>query len=732
MKKLLIKLENCHGIRSLETTISYKKGRSAAIYAPNGTMKTSLARTFQDLAKGETTVDRMFPDRVTRREINDQDGNAVEASDVVVILSYDEELGPTEETSTLLVNADLRREYESLHEELVKARDEFAAALASQAGTRRDVVREVGATFTADSKGFFQALVRIYDEVVAQTGVPYADVAYDVVFNDKILPLLDKPEFKSALAEYINRLNDLLDESKFFDRATFSYYNAATVTKSLADNGFFAAHHAILLRGGDGEDVEVTDKAQLEKLIGDEKKQITEDGTLRKKMDAIEKALNKNVDARAFQRYIAEHPELLPEFANVALFRERVWKSYIKQHEELYTRAVECFRAAEGRKREIEAQAAREQTQWEHVIDLFNERFFVPFHLSASNRDQVVLGQDPILKLGFEFDDGVERRVVEREDLLQVLSNGEKKALYILNVLFEVEARRGSARDTVFVIDDIADSFDYKNKYAIIQYLKEMAAQSNFRLVILTHNFDFFRTIESRGVVGYGNCLMAQRNDDGVTIASASGIKNPFIKDFKGEFYVHPMKRIACIPFIRNILEYTKGEVDEEYLKLTSLLHWKADTATISQDDLDETFKAVFGGEGAWSSPGEAVFDLVLAQANAALTADEGINFENKIVLAIAIRLVAERYMVGAIADSTVLDGIDANQTQALYARYRTDGLGDDDARRILDSVVLMTPENIHVNSFMYEPIIDMSADHLRKLFREVSTLADVGEADKL
>ena len=34
-----------------------------------------------------------------------------------------------------------------------------------------------------------------------------------------------------------------------------------------------------------------------------------------------------------------------------------------------------------------------------------------------------------------------------------------------------------------------------------------------------------------------------------------------------------------------------------------------------------------------------------------------------------------------------------------------------------------MTPENIHVNSFMYEPIIDMSDDHLRKLFVDVKGL---------
>ena len=34
-----------------------------------------------------------------------------------------------------------------------------------------------------------------------------------------------------------------------------------------------------------------------------------------------------------------------------------------------------------------------------------------------------------------------------------------------------------------------------------------------------------------------------------------------------------------------------------------------------------------------------------------------------------------------------------------------------------------MTPENIHVNSFMYEPIVDMSDEHLKVLYAEVTKL---------
>ena len=33
-----------------------------------------------------------------------------------------------------------------------------------------------------------------------------------------------------------------------------------------------------------------------------------------------------------------------------------------------------------------------------------------------------------------------------------------------------------------------------------------------------------------------------------------------------------------------------------------------------------------------------------------------------------------------------------------------------------------MTPESIHLNAFMYEPIIDMSDSHLRRLLTKVKS----------
>ena len=46
-----------------------------------------------------------------------------------------------------------------------------------------------------------------------------------------------------------------------------------------------------------------------------------------------------------------------------------------------------------------------------------------------------------------------------------------------------------------FQLEEIA-----KNKYAIIEYLKDISEDPKFKMIILTHNFDFYKTIKKRQV----------------------------------------------------------------------------------------------------------------------------------------------------------------------------------------------------------------------------------------
>ena len=81
------------------------------------------------------------------------------------------------------------------------------------------------------------------DEVASQKDAPFADIRYDLIFDERVLDFLDTKDFKVAIKDYVEKYNEILDASTYFSRGTFNYYNASMIAKSLASNGFFDAKH---------------------------------------------------------------------------------------------------------------------------------------------------------------------------------------------------------------------------------------------------------------------------------------------------------------------------------------------------------------------------------------------------------------------------------------------------------------------------------------------------------
>src|SRR6202043_3770815 len=87
-----VDLENCYGIKKLKTEFDFAKSKAYAIYAPNGAMKSSLARTFKDIPDKAPSKDQIFPGRVSKREITDAAGVDLPSESVLVVRPYDEVL----------------------------------------------------------------------------------------------------------------------------------------------------------------------------------------------------------------------------------------------------------------------------------------------------------------------------------------------------------------------------------------------------------------------------------------------------------------------------------------------------------------------------------------------------------------------------------------------------------------------------------------------------------------
>lgn len=92
-------------------------------------------------------------------------------------------------------------------------------------------------------------------------------------------------------------------------------------------------------------------------------------------------------------------------------------------------------------------------------------------------------------------------------------------------------------------------------------------------------------------------------------------------------------------------------------------------------------------------------------------------------MLAIATRLLAEQKILTYIERPS---NISKNQFWELYNLFR-EQFGSDETKKgildVLEQVNIITPANIHINSFMYEPIIDIGIDELVCLYERVKAL---------
>lgn len=112
MNKLQIHFEHCYGISALQHIFDFSNNNMpVAVYAPNGTMKTSLAKSLQDYSQKQTPSDLMFPEREPRCDVIDETGKKVAPGAIFVIESINEKY-KSERISTLLASDALKNEYD--------------------------------------------------------------------------------------------------------------------------------------------------------------------------------------------------------------------------------------------------------------------------------------------------------------------------------------------------------------------------------------------------------------------------------------------------------------------------------------------------------------------------------------------------------------------------------------------------------------------------------------------
>ena len=708
-------------------------------------MKTSFTKVFEDLSKGEAAKDRIFPSAVTSYSIRYYTTDYVFTSAnprqipscnaVYVVNSFADNFEFTKETvSTLLADEATRNAYNVLIAQFMEQIKVFEAELAAKSGLTKPKVKptlisDFQLPITADWPDIINTL---HDQLQTEEPIIYLnEIKYTELLSDKAIAAYGKTEFRRYIQQYIERLGELLQDSELLSN-NFTDRSAEALTKSFTTNDLFSVNHKVVLRDG----TEICSLDEWKQVVDSQIQRMYADDTLRAAFEKLKKLLTANNEVDKARQIIIENQQIIPLLFELMHTKKRMWASYCSQMERSFNEYYDVITAFTTRVRELYERAEAQSERWKQVVEEFNRRFRVPFTVQINNKSNFIL-KDEAPNLSFIYKRGsgenTESTDLTKEDLLPSLSMGEKRAMYLLYILFDLERIRiqaAAGQKHLVITDDIADSFDYKNKYAIIEYLADLSKNTGIDLLMLTHNFDFYRTVKLRLGVVRNNCFIAQKDESGkikmdVFRYQKDFFKNVIIAGINGtDAYKQKKMLIASIPFYRNLAEYCGNE--DDYLKLTCFLHYKTtpiDTQNATLTDLWSIISGYVTGSTATFGT-EKFYDTVQFLATDIAMEDDDISLENKLIVSIASRLRAEMYLKTVItAQEGNCPDSDSNQMRDWYEKARPYLTADEVT--VMDEINLITPEAIHLNAFMYEPLIDVSIWSLNDIFGRTVLLGE-------
>jgi hypothetical protein len=742
MQELKLDLENCYGIKKMNETIDYSNNNVAIIYAPNGTMKSSLAKTFEAIRDDRQVEEKIYGFK-SSCSISDEDNVAISKEQIIVINPFDE--NAYEGQGLLMANEPLRKAYLNIHDSIESKKESLYSKIKEKFGYSNRNNFDVKNTMLNDwgltVKKEYDCLIKIKEllhDPMMNCQLHEDDIDYASLFNDKVYSMMKTGKTGELIEEYENKYRELVDKSLYMQQGIIDHNNYGNISNALNANGFFAANNEVVLKAKDGStSIILKEQKELDDLIKKEKEQVLNSKEIKELFEKINKAISKNKDTQAFNAFLQTHQDIIVEYKDIDLFKKKVWVKVFLYYEHLLDELIDDYNKAQEDLKKLRDDAREQVTDWKKALDLFKERFFVPFSIEPSNQEDVILNMElPSFK--YIFSDSRGKKEVTKDNLLNVLSTGERRAYYILNMIFQILVAKKQGKECLVVLDDISESFDYKNKYAIIEYISDISEYTDandeklFKILLLTHNFDFYRTVSSR-ITKRGNSFIAFVDSDKIKLEKGQYTKNIFMhyKNTLVKKYSDNIM-VASIPFVRNLIEYTEGDDNEDYLTLTSVLHYKENTREITLNQIQDIFNKYWCKKEpttfAVGRESELVYDILM-QESEKITDIEKLEIENKLILSMAIRLMGEEYMQNKII-SDLSNGQDIlkdifskkNQSAWLIKEYKKHI--NDDAMNTLEIVAMITPENIHLNSFMFEPILDMSLKHLYKIYNDVKALS--------
>ena len=417
MNKINVEFENCFGINRLKHTFDFSNKNACEIYAPNGTMKTSFARTFKCISKEEEPKDLINPGKSSKAIITKSNGVNIKPEEVFVVESYNVDY-ESQKVSMLLVNKELKEKYDRIYSDLEQTKDSLLREISTLCGIRSkdEIEKEIVSLWGRRSGDIFQCFEEI-DGTLKEFSFPCI-IKYKTIINDKVISLLNDRDIKVLINEYIKEYDELITKSEYFTKGVFNHNNVSVIGKNLNDNGFFKVKNKILIK-----DKEIKSKKELDDLVKEEKEKIFNNTELLSRFEKIDAKLTQNAAMKELRSVLESNPEIISHLDDINNFKKELWLSYLKEKEDGVNSLVNMYKVSKEEIKKIVEEATKQKTAWDEVVEIFNERFDVPFIVEIDNQQDVILKENaPTIK--FKYSESGTYVDVDRTTLLKVLSNG--------------------------------------------------------------------------------------------------------------------------------------------------------------------------------------------------------------------------------------------------------------------------------------------------------------------
>ena len=230
METIKINLENCYGIGQLNFDFIFdNNSKCYSIYAPNGFMKSSFAKTLMNMADAKDIV---HLERQPKCEVTDDAGAKVNQENIFVIEPYREKFN-SEKASLLLVNPTIKKAYDDALLKIEKKKDSLLKSLKQLSGlTGKTTTPESELLKCFGQKSLFDLLELLETKVNSLPDTDLSKLSYNALFNDKTIAFLESGQIKTQLQDYVEKYNELVENSPILSK-DFNHYHAKTVEKIL-------------------------------------------------------------------------------------------------------------------------------------------------------------------------------------------------------------------------------------------------------------------------------------------------------------------------------------------------------------------------------------------------------------------------------------------------------------------------------------------------------------------